>query len=249
MDSSDASKPKRRYDWRMLLLLPLWVTVAFVAGNLVIAAVLFVLKWLNVPISDYLGPNVVQAVVAVLVYSLTIGIVIYTPYRLKIRTSLADLGLTRLPSWTDIGLAPVGFVVYSLLVASLLAAIVSLLPSFPIGQEQDVGFEAFGSRLENLFAFVTLVVLAPFAEELLFRGYLYGKLKKYIPAVAATLATSLLFAVAHGQLNVGVDVFVLSLILCTLRSITGSIWAGVLVHVIKNGLAYYFMFVAPLTGM
>lgn len=233
----------------MLLLLPAWVTVAFIASNLMIAALLALLDWANIPLENYLRPNIVQTVVAVLIYSLTIGIVIYAPYRLRLGTTMADLGLTRLPSWTDIGLAPVGFIVYSLLVAGALAAVVSLLPSFPIDQAQDIGFEAFGSRLDNLLAFVTLVVLAPFAEELLLRGYLYGKLKKHIPTVIAALATSLLFAFAHGQLNVGVDVFVLSLILCALRSITGSIWAGVLVHVIKNALAYYLLFVAPLTGM
>lgn len=232
----------------MLLLLPLWVTVAFVASNLIIAALLAVLEWLNMPLENYLKPNVIQTAVAVLVYSLTIGIVIYAPYRLKLRTTLEDLGLTRLPSWTDIGLAPVGFIAYSLLITFILGTVIALLPSFPINEAQNVGFE-YGSQLDNLLAFATLVVLAPFAEELLFRGYLYGKLKKYVPGIIAALATSLLFAFAHWQLNVGIDVFVLSLILCILRSVTGSIWAGVLVHMIKNALAYYLIFVAPLTGM
>jgi len=36
------------------------------------------------------------------------------------------------------------------------------------------------------------------------------------------------------------------LVLCTLRIVTGSIWAGVLLHMIKNGLAFYVLFVAPM---
>jgi membrane protease YdiL (CAAX protease family) len=102
--------------------------------------------------------------------------------------------------------------------------------------------------MDNILAFITLVVIAPFAEELLFRGYLYGKLKSNVPTVVAAITTSLLFGLAHQQLNVGIDVFILSLVLCTLRSLTGSIWAGVLVHIIKNALAYYLLFVAPLMG-
>jgi membrane protease YdiL (CAAX protease family) len=77
---------------------------------------------------------------------------------------------------------------------------------------------------------------------------LYGKLKNRVPAVVAAIVTSLLFGLAHFQWNVAIDVFILSLILCALRSLTGSIWAGVLVHVIKNSLAYYLLFVAPLIG-
>jgi membrane protease YdiL (CAAX protease family) len=99
-----------------------------------------------------------------------------------------------------------------------------------------------------MLAFVTLVVLAPIAEETLFRGYLYGKLKGHVPAIIAAIATSLLFGVAHMQWNVGIDVFILSLVLCGLRSLTGSIWSGILVHMIKNAIAFYFLFINPILG-
>ena len=95
---------------------------------------------------------------------------------------------------------------------------------------------------------MTLVIVAPIAEEVLFRGYLYGKLKGYVPAIWAALATSLLFGIAHFQWTVGIDVFILSMFLCGLRSLTGSIWAGILVHILKNALAYYILFINPLLG-
>ncbi len=243
-------KEKRTYIWRMLVLLPAWVTVAFVASNLLIAGALLVLDWLHMPADSFLRPAILQMAVSTLVYALTISIAIAGPYALrrKYKTSLADVGLSRLVSWADIGLAPVTFIVYTVVVSIVLAFVMAMFSGFPADQAQDVGFRAFGSRTDNLLAFVTLVVLAPLAEETLFRGYLYGKLKQYVPVVVAALTTSLLFAVAHFQLNVGVDVFVLSLFLCGLRSLTGSIWAGVLVHMIKNGIAYYLLFISPLMG-
>lgn len=184
-----------------------------------------------------------------IVYALTIGIVIGVPYLWKHYTvSLQTLGLSRLPSWTDIGLAPLTYVVYVVVLATTLALLTSWLPSFPIDEVQDIGFQTFGSRSDNILAFMVLVVLAPIAEETLFRGYLYGKLKTYVPVVWAAVVTSLLFALVHFQWNVGIDVFILSLFLCGLRSLTGSIWAGVLVHMIKNGVAYYILFVTPLIG-
>ena len=47
------------------------------------------------------------------------------------------------------------------------------------------------------------------------------------------------------QWAVTIDTFVLSLMLCALREYTGAIWAGVLLHAIKNGLAFYLLFVNP----
>ena len=92
-------------------------------------------------------------------------------------------------------------------------------------------------------AFVCLVILAPFCEEVLFRGWLYGKLRFKMPAVPAILIVSLLFGVMHGQLNVGVTVFAMSIGMCVMRELTGTIWGGVLLHMLKNALAFYFLFV------
>ena len=239
---------KRRYNWRMLLALPLWVFAAFMVSQLLVVGVLYVLDWLHVSPENYMSEAVAQTIIAAVVYALTIGIVLGVPYALRRRkTSLETLGLSRLPTWGDIGLSPLAFLAYALLVSVVMAA-VTQIPGFPADQAQDVGFKAFGSRFDNLLAFVTLVVVGPIAEEALFRGYLYGKLKGHAPAIVAALITSLLFGIVHMQLNVGVDVFVLSLILCGLRSLTGSIWAGVLVHMIKNAIAYYLLFVSPLLG-
>jgi membrane protease YdiL (CAAX protease family) len=94
-------------------------------------------------------------------------------------------------------------------------------------------------------AFVTLVVVAPIAEEIIFRGYMYGKLKKFVPIWVAILATSLLFGAVHGAWNLAIDTFALSIVLCSLREFTGNIWASILLHMVKNGIAFYILFIYP----
>lgn len=243
------AKPRRRYRLAALLGITLWVLVAFVASQLIIASALWMLEWLKMPIDTYVSASVAQTIIAVLMYTLTLIIVVGVPYVVwRRRTTFEELGLTRLVSWGDIGLAPLAFIAYGLLTTIVLSIVTATITGFPADQVQDTGFSAFGSRLDNLLAFATLVILAPIAEEVLFRGYLYGKLKRYVPAIAAAIVTSLLFAVVHLQWNVGIDVFVLSLVLCGLRSLTGSIWAGILVHMIKNAIAYYILFINPLIG-
>lgn len=165
--------------------------------------------------------------------------------------SLAEeLGLTNLPTWTDIGLAPVGYIAYIIL-ALVFEQLLSLLPWFNANEAQDVGFSFLASKPELIFAFLALVVVAPIAEEIIFRGYLYGKLREIIAMktsdkvsiIASILLVSLLFGIVHGQWNVGVNVFALSIILCVLREITGTIHAGILLHMLKNGIAFYLVYV------
>ena len=118
-----------------------------------------------------------------------------------------------------------------------------------LDQKQDIGFSQLNTVLEYGAAFVLLVIIAPFFEELLFRGYLFGAIRHRSGFVVSTLLTSLTFAIMHGQFNVGVDVFILSLFLCYLREKFDSIWPGMLVHAFKNGLAYVILFILPLYGI
>jgi membrane protease YdiL (CAAX protease family) len=66
-----------------------------------------------------------------------------------------------------------------------------------------------------------------------------------MPVWVAIVITSALFGFIHGQWNVGIDVFALSVVLCSLREITGSIWAGILLHMLKNSVAFFIIFITP----
>ena len=94
-------------------------------------------------------------------------------------------------------------------------------------------------------AFIALVVVAPAAEELIFRGVIYGEMRKVNPYLA-TIIVSLMFGIAHGQLNVGITAFAMSLVMCFMREkLTGTVWSTIILHMIKNAVAFYFLFIAP----
>jgi membrane protease YdiL (CAAX protease family) len=194
------------------------------------------------------GNPVIMAVVSAVVYATILAVVLVVPHKLfKQKLTVKEMGVTKWPTWTDLLLSPAAFIAY-LIGAALLTGIASgVLPWFDANQVQDVGYRAENlvSQADYLLAFVALVVVAPIAEELIFRGYLYGKLRSRLGIVASMLIVSVLFGVAHGQWNVGVNVFAMSLVMCGLREITDSIWAGTLLHMLKNGVAYYLLFVNP----
>ena len=94
-------------------------------------------------------------------------------------------------------------------------------------------------------ALVLVVILAPLAEELLFRGWLYTALRWRFGFAAAFWATSLLFAVAHWESThlYALAILPIGLVLGHVRERTGSVRATTLFHMIYNlsGLALTFL--------
>jgi membrane protease YdiL (CAAX protease family) len=242
----EVSQQKRHYRWDVGAALALWTLVGFGLAQAILGGVLFLLDFLNISLIA-IDDAVLQSVVAILVYGLSLTIVIGMPlWIMKYRTSKQDMGMNRLLAWMDIGLAPAGFVVYFLVSALLVYLIGLAIPGFNVTQIQENGFGSMIHYYQLLLAFITLIIVAPIAEEVLFRGFLYGKLRKVVPIWVAIFATSVIFGLVHWQWNVAIDVFALSIILCSLREITGNIWAGVLLHMLKNSIAFYVLFINPL---
>lgn len=239
----------RRPDARQLLKalgLTVWVVLAFFIAALLAAIIKLALEYVGLGF-NLLGNSTAVAIESGLVYLLAALVGLGVPYALhRSKTDRQLLGLERLPQWSDIGLGLVAWVPYFLLAWLGLALAAALWPGFNLAETQEIGFKTFTNQAGMLVAFFTLVVVAPVAEEILLRGYLYGKLRRYIGLIGSILLTSLCFAVLHGQLNVGIDVFMLSVVLCLLRETTGSIWAGIILHATKNSLAYFMLFIAPM---
>ena len=154
----------------------------------------------------------------------------------------------RRPKWKHILYAIGGFAVYYgvyVLIATLLSSVLDF------EQRQEIGFDTSVGGVGLVMAFVSLVVLPPIVEEILFRGFLYSRFKKFLATKQAAVALSLLFAAAHLQLGSGnallwvaaLDTFILSLVLVYLREKTGTIWAGAGVHALKNCVAFVILFV------
>lgn len=231
--------------WWLAIALPSWIFGGFLVAQLLVGGLIWSLEALGLSFAA-LNESVFTTAAAALIYLVTLGLVLGLPWLIKKhRVTLQDLGLFRLPSWTDIWMAPAGLVVYLAISVGLVYLATLLLPWFDVGQAQNTGFGSLNQRYEYILAFFTLVIIAPIAEEVLFRGYLFGKLKKFVPIWIAILITSLLFGFIHGAWNVAIDTFSLSVVLCLLRLSTGGLWAPILLHMTKNGIAFYILFINP----
>lgn len=244
------SKDKVRFSWRTtrwwrVIVLSAWLIVGFAITQYVCVPLLVELgRSLGVDYAN-LNQNILLTVFAFLTYAIASVVIMGVPYIVaKKKIRLAQLGFDRLPQWRDISVAVGGIAVYFVL-ATIVVMILTLLPWFDATQPQDTGYTTLYYPVEYVLVFIALVILAPFVEEVLFRGYFYGTLRRWSSMWVAGVVTSVLFAFAHQQWNVGVDVFVLSLVLVATREYTGSIWSSILIHMAKNAVAYYLVFINP----
>jgi membrane protease YdiL (CAAX protease family) len=165
---------------------------------------------------------------------------------------LQGVGLRKL-HWKDAGYALFGVILY-LAAYSLTLNLTNAFFHVNTSQEQSIGFSGASGFWPLALTVISLVVLPPLVEEVVFRGFLYGGLRKRLTPVFAALITSAVFAFPHalessdGSLLwvAAIDTFTLSLVLCYLREKTGAIYAGMGVHAIKNGLAFVTIFILHL---
>lgn len=172
-----------------------------------------------------------------------------------------DLGFKK-PKISDFGWLAIVVVIY-LILLTIGMTLASNIPGFNADQQQDIGYKG-GTPVELIVAFFGLVILPPLAEEMLFRGFMYRGLANGFasrkarknklannttthkqgpwPKIFAAFVTSLLFALVHFQWNVGVDVFILSMVLIFLYEKTKNLWMCVFLHALKNGMAFIMLF-------
>lgn len=168
---------------------------------------------------------------------ISIGLLIW--YLRKCKISLSQIGFNK-KNLLKIWYALPAFGLYFLMTTGLFALIQIVLPNINLNQDQQTSFDGASTNFEMYLAFVAFCVVAPIAEELIFRGFLYQGLRTKIRPFLAGILTSIIFGLAHLQLNVGIDTFVLSLLLVWLAEETKSLWPSIALHSLKNFIAFLY---------
>ena len=146
-----------------------------------------------------------------------------------------ELGLRR-PLRPALGLAAaayLGYIVFALVYSSIVHP-----------QQEDITRDlGFGdSALGTLAAGVLIVIAAPIAEEIFFRGFIFGGLRGRLKFPAAAVISALIFGFFHytgpGSIGVVPQLALLGFALVWLYEKTGSIYPAIGVHAANNALAF-----------
>jgi uncharacterized protein len=93
---------------------------------------------------------------------------------------------------------------------------------------------AAATPLDWALIVLRVVALVGLAEELLFRGLLFGWLRQRLSFAATLLLTSVLFMVMHYFLILAVGVYFYSLVAGWLRERSGSVLPPLVMHILTD---------------
>lgn len=110
------------------------------------------------------------------------------------------------------------------------------------GFEPIVVLEPPQTIQEYLGYVIVLSIFAGICEEVLFRGAIMPSLEKY-GLVPAIVFSSLLFALFHVSFLNLISTFILGMVMAIIVIKTGSIWGGIVYHMLNNFIAATYLYI------
>lgn len=113
-----------------------------------------------------------------------------------------------------------------------------VIPGVEVQKELRELFAAIPQTLPNqILLFAAVAVIAPFLEEILFRGLLQNAVSKKLPTWAAIALSAFVFGAMHGDLYALPPLVLMGAIFGVIYHLTGSLRITIVLHMINNAAA------------
>src|SRR5205807_4995458 len=136
----------------------------------------------------------------------------------------------------------------SLLVAGAFAQLYSSVTNKPFPLQRTIPLIRSALQANPAIAWIAVALVIPCAEEIIFRGLLYGAFQKIWGITGAILGSSILFVCVHLQFVGSLALLCLGLILAWTRTRTGSLGLPIALHGLNNAIAMLVITLAPHPG-
>lgn len=180
-------------------------------------------------------------VLGALAFEVLLGVVTVVWVRAR-RGNLAQLGLERTAVARNLGVGLASglllFAVTTLAVAPVLFWLFSLIAGHPVTPPQQEVLPDAPTTLHLAITGVAVVVAAPVGEELLFRGFLFGSLRRRMGFWPSALVSGAVFAAVHIIPLLMPLLFVVGLGLAYVYERRRSLWASMGAHAAFNLVGY-----------
>jgi len=213
----------------------------YIAGQLaggVAAAVLSLIQLMTSPdntkdqmtrYQELINYNLGYGLLIAAVITLAVYVIIFAARKKKITEEL-DIRKISVKEVVITIIGGIGTICFMDFITDILPLPESLMEEFTSGNESLAQFPLWVS-------ISTTALLVPILEEVVFRGLIYSRLGKAMPAVVAAVLSSVVFGLMHEGLLWAVWAGIVGLIICVARVKTGSIIPGIIIHVMVNGFA------------
>jgi membrane protease YdiL (CAAX protease family) len=215
-----------------------WMGLVGVVIGLAIPLVLGVVAGIGVAIGGGDAGDLPSGVLIALTFLQDIGFILAALFvaRMARRPGARDFGLVQTKLWRAVGIVLAVYAAFY-----VFAGIWSQLLN--INEESDLPDElgADGSTIALVAVVVLVCVMAPVAEEFLFRGLLFTSVRASAGMWPAAIVTGIVFGAIHaGSSPAGllVPLGVLGVGLCLIYAWTRSLYPCVALHAVNNAIAF-----------
>jgi CAAX protease family protein len=131
-----------------------------------------------------------------------------------------------------------------LLVAAYLFIVAynSILALSGVTTQGEAIYKVLSSLDSPIWLVLVGVLLAPFVEEMFFRGFLFAGFRQRFGWKKAALLSSTFFALAHLQPAALIPTFILGYLLAYIFHKSKSLWPGIILHFLVNSLGFFLLF-------
>ena len=186
-----------------------------------------------------------QMLIVGALFSLLLLFIVVSFLLLRARNPLDLFGLQGVPLSSNLKAASIGLVAALPLVYFIHSLCLVLLGAYAEPQPLIQFLTRNPSLEDRLLLIGTALVIAPIAEELIFRGYIFGVLRRYVGKWWALLISAMVFAAIHAHIPSLAGLFALAITLTLVYEGTGSLWAPILMHSLFNAITVVFTLVWP----
>ena len=129
------------------------------------------------------------------------------------------------------------------LAPALYFVVVIVLTVLPAAWTESYGEASSGISTDSVLGVISVAVVAPVAEELIFRGLVTNRLSRVMPGWLAVLLSAAVFGACHGELVWFCYAFVLGALFGLIDLRAGSVLPSILGHAVFNTIGQIMTFV------
>jgi membrane protease YdiL (CAAX protease family) len=233
--------------WSLKDLLLILLGILFIFG-IISAAIGLVFRVREVNPEELLKPSIEQSLGLASLEALSlIGSVYFLGIRRKGLT-WRSLGFQSVPRrWI---LAALLATAVAIPLSSLITIIVLIASGMPLENPQlDFLLPGDIAGPQILAMILMAGIIAPIAEEIVFRGVLYRFIRDRWGILWGVVLSSLIFAIVHADLAVGTTALLLGFILAVFYEYSHSLWTAVLIHAVNNSARLTLLYLVVKFGV
>ncbi len=222
---------------------PLWHVRDMLYGIALLLMSLLVVTGVTFLLHDLLGTTSENADAVIAVSTIAFELMFAAAVlMLALRRGLrfVDLGFVRPQHWSPTVIACVGaygiLFVYGVMLDALEVLLGVDVAIFEMGNRLPDGFQQSVTTL--LLFGIAVIVVAPFSEELFFRGLLFRGMRGYWRLVPSLVASGLGFALFHVNVAVVLPFAFIGVLFAWANEQTGSLWTSIVAHATFNGISF-----------